>query len=64
MVENSLKKSFEVRYDMLLNAIPSSVLIIDRKLQVLSVNENFLSKSQRSKENTVCLLYTSDAADE
>ena len=53
MVENSLKKSFEVRYDMLLNAIPSSVLIIDRKLQVLSVNENFLSKSQRSKENTV-----------
>ena len=53
MVENSIKKSFEVRYDMLLNAIPSSVLIIDRKLLVLSVNENFLSKSQRSKENTV-----------
>ncbi len=53
MGDNSLKKSFEVRYDMLLNAIPSSVLIIDRQLQVLSVNQNFLSKSLRSKESTV-----------
>ena len=53
MSDNSLKKSFEVRYDMLLNAIPSSVLIIDRQLQVLSVNQNFLSKSLRSKESTV-----------
>jgi PAS domain S-box-containing protein len=53
MSDNSLKKNFEVRYDMLLNAIPSSVLMVDRKLLVLSVNENFLSKSQRSKESTV-----------
>ena len=53
MVDNSIKKSYEVQYDMLLNAIPSSVLMIDRKLQVLSVNENFLTKSQRSKDSTV-----------
>jgi PAS domain S-box-containing protein len=53
MSDNSLKKNFEARYDMLLNAIPSSVLMVDSKLQVLSVNDNFLSKSQRSKENTV-----------
>ena len=50
MIDNS---SIEVRYDMLLNAISSSVLIIDRKLKVLSVNQNFLSKSLRSKEGTV-----------
>jgi PAS domain S-box-containing protein len=53
MSEDTLKKSFNVQYEMLLNAIPSSVLMIDRKLQVLSVNENFLVKSQRSKDNTV-----------
>ncbi len=53
MSDNSLKKNFEARYDMLLNAIPSSVLMVDSKLQVLSVNDNFLSRSQRSKENTV-----------
>jgi PAS domain S-box-containing protein len=53
MSDNSIKKDFEVQYDMLLNAIPSSVLMVDKKLQVLSVNENFLSKSQRSKKNTV-----------
>ena len=53
MTEKPLKNSFEVQYEMLLNAIPSSVLMVDRKLQVLSVNENFLIKSQRSKDSTV-----------
>ena len=53
MTEKPVKNSFEIQYEMLLNAIPSSVLMVDRKLQVLSVNENFLIKSQRSKETTV-----------
>ena len=53
MSENPTKNSFEIQYEMLLNAIPSSVLMVDRKLQILSVNENFLIKSQRSKDATV-----------
>ncbi|MEI8208486.1 MAG: PAS domain-containing sensor histidine kinase [Methylococcales bacterium] len=53
MSENPIKNSFQIQYEMLLNAIPSSVLMVDRKLQILSVNENFLIKSQRSKDTTV-----------
>jgi PAS domain S-box-containing protein len=53
MSENPIKSSFQIQYEMLLNAIPSSVLMVDRKLQILSVNENFLIKSQRSKDTTV-----------
>ncbi len=44
---------FEFQYEKLLNAIPSSVLIIDKKLHVRSVNDNFLLKSQRTQESTV-----------
>ncbi len=40
-------------YAMLLDAIPSSVLMIDRDMRIVSVNRNFLEKSQRSIENTV-----------
>jgi PAS domain S-box-containing protein len=40
-------------YRMLLDAIPSSVLLIDREMRVVSANRNFLEKSQRSMANTV-----------
>jgi PAS domain S-box-containing protein len=53
MTEQPKKNSFELQYELLLNAIPSSVLIVDRKMLVLSVNDNFLLKSQRVKESTV-----------
>jgi PAS domain-containing protein len=53
MTEHPKKNSFELQYELLLNAIPSSVLIVDRKMLVLSVNDNFLLKSQRVKESTV-----------
>jgi len=57
MSENFFKKQskshFELLYGMLLDAIPSSVLMVDDKLHVVSVNRNFLLKSQRSLANTV-----------
>lgn len=57
MPDNPFKKKsknhFELLYNMLLDAIPSSVLMVDEKLHVVSVNQNFLLKSQRSNANTV-----------
>ena len=44
---------YERLYTMLLNAIPSSVLLIDRNMCILSANQNFLEKSRRSLANTV-----------
>jgi len=49
------KNNFELLYNMLLDTIPSSVLMIDEKLHVISVNRNFLVKSQRSNASTVGL---------
>ncbi|MEW5914231.1 MAG: ATP-binding protein [Thermodesulfobacteriota bacterium] len=44
---------YEMLYHMLLEAIPSSVLLIDRGLRVISANRNFLEKSRRSAEATI-----------
>lgn len=44
---------YEKLYAMLLDATPSSVLLIDRQLGVVSANRNFLEKAQRSEANTV-----------
>ena len=38
---------YRTLYDMLLDAIPSSVLLIDRDLRIVSVNRNFLEKNRR-----------------
>ena len=40
-------------YTMLLNAIPSSVLLVGRDMRIISVNRNFVEKSQRSIANTI-----------
>ena len=40
-------------YTMLLEAIPSSVLMLDRDVKVISANHNFLKKSRRTRENTI-----------
>jgi PAS domain S-box-containing protein len=40
-------------YTMLLDAIPSSVLLIAQNLRILSANRNFLEKSQRTQQATV-----------
>jgi PAS domain S-box-containing protein len=39
-------------YEMLLEAIPSSVLLINRDLRIISANRNFLEKMRRSLEDT------------
>jgi PAS domain S-box-containing protein len=40
-------------YDMLLDAIPSSVLLIDRDLRIASANRNFLEKNRRNLPDTI-----------
>ncbi len=40
-------------YQTLLDAIPSSVLLINRDMRIISANRNFLEKSKRSISNTI-----------
>lgn len=44
---------YERLFAMLLDAIPSSVLLIDRDMRIVSANRNFLEKSHRSISNTI-----------
>ncbi len=44
---------YEKLYAMLLDAIPSSVLLIDRQQRILSANRNFLEKAQRQASSTL-----------
>lgn len=44
---------YEKLYAMLLDAIPSSVLLIDAHLHVVSANRNFLEKAKRAESDTV-----------
>ncbi|MFH2218413.1 MAG: ATP-binding protein [Pseudomonadota bacterium] len=44
---------YQKLYTMLLDAIPSSVLRIDRDMRIVSANRNFLEKSRRSLPNTI-----------
>ena len=44
---------FEHLYTMLLDSIPSSVLLIDQNLRIVSANRNFLEKSHRTRSNTI-----------
>ncbi|MFZ2446997.1 MAG: ATP-binding protein [Syntrophobacteraceae bacterium] len=48
-----LLNRYEKLYSMLLDAIPSSVLLINRDMRIISANRNFLEKSKRSKSNTI-----------
>jgi len=44
---------YEMLYNLILEAIPSSVLLIDRNLRVISANRNFLEKSRCSAEGAI-----------
>ena len=44
---------YQKLYEMLLEAIPSSVLLINRDLRIASVNRNFLKKMRRSPADTI-----------
>jgi PAS domain S-box-containing protein len=46
-------RRYQKLYEMLLEAIPSSVLLINRDLRIVSVNRNFLEKIRRSREGTI-----------
>ena len=45
--------SYEALYNAILASIPSSVLIVDSSLRVISANRNFLDKSRRTLSNTL-----------
>ena len=49
----STAERYEKLYTMLLDTIPSSVLMIDRDMRVISANRNFLTKSRRVVSNTI-----------
>jgi PAS domain S-box-containing protein len=44
---------YEKLYAMLLDAIPSSVLLVDRQSRIVSANRNFLQKARRQKSSTL-----------
>ncbi len=54
-VENGARETgrYEKLYAMLLDAIPSSVLLIDAQLHVVSANRNFLERARRSELGTL-----------
>ncbi len=49
---HALRESVRLDKEMM-EVIPSSLLMIDRRLRVVSANRNFLEKARRSKANTV-----------
>jgi len=48
-----LSGRYERLYTMLLDAIPSSVLLIDQNMCIVSANRNFLEKGRRTLANTI-----------
>ena len=45
--------TYEKLYNCIMSSIPSSILIVDRYLKVLSANRNFYAKSRRSESETI-----------
>jgi PAS domain-containing protein len=45
--EGPESQRYRTLYEMLLEAIPSSVLLIDRDLRIVEANRNFLEKNRR-----------------
>jgi len=50
---SDLSGRYERLYAMLLDAIPSSVLLIDRHMRIVSANRNFLEKGRRALAKTI-----------
>jgi len=48
-----LSGRYEQLYTMLLDAIPSSVLLIGKNMRIVSANRNFLEKGRRTLANTI-----------
>jgi len=45
--------TYKKLYNCIMSSIPSSILIVDRYLKVLSANHNFYAKSRRSEPETI-----------
>jgi len=52
-INTNISARYEHLYTMLLDAIPSSVLLVAKNLRIISANRNFLEKSQRTLRETV-----------
>jgi PAS domain S-box-containing protein len=52
LADDSLERYREL-YTILMETIPSSVLIVDRNMRIVYTNRNFLEKSRRLKSNTI-----------
>jgi PAS domain S-box-containing protein len=52
-VANASPGRYEVLYEMLLEAIPSSLLVIDQALRIVWANRNFLEKARRPRSTTI-----------
>jgi PAS domain S-box-containing protein len=51
--EECSKDRHEKLFEMLLETIPSSVLLINRDMRIVSANRNFLQKSRKHKDETI-----------
>jgi len=51
--DQGVESYYEMLYHLLLEASPSSVLLVDRNLRVVSANRNFLEKSRCSAGETI-----------
>lgn len=51
--EESSKDRHEKLFEILLETIPSSVLLIDRDMRIVSANRNFLHKSRRRRDEAI-----------
>ena len=51
--DRELSGRYEQLYTMLLDAIPSSVLLINQDMRIVSANRNFLEKGLRTLTNTI-----------
>ena len=51
--DQALSNRYEKLYSTLLDAIPSSLLLIGRDMRIISANRNFLEKSRRSVSDTI-----------
>jgi PAS domain S-box-containing protein len=53
MTSQNSSERYEMLYNMLFEAIPSSVLLFDRNTFIISANRNFLEKMRRSLSDTI-----------
>ena len=51
--ETQRKQRYEKLFEMLLEAIPCSVLLIDRDMRIMEANKNFREKNRKERVQTI-----------